>query len=75
MKSTGIVVLGDLDKTQRHCKSMREQNYVISRNGASMSIPSTYPRHPFKVLIYETINEDSKRDDCGAGQGWQKSNA
>ena len=28
----------------------REQNYVLSGAGISMSIPATYDKHPFKIL-------------------------
>ena len=35
----------------------KEQDFVIDCNGVCMSIPSSYTRHPFKVLVYED-NED-----------------
>jgi hypothetical protein len=33
----------------------REQDFVIDADGICMSIPSSYTRHPFKILIDENI--------------------
>ena len=36
----------------------REQDFVVSSQGVCMSIPATYTRHPFKILVYEEDNTD-----------------
>lgn len=42
----------------------REQDFVIGEDGICMAIPSSYTRHPFKILVNETqvlaIPEGSK---------------
>lgn len=32
------------------CLQPREQDFVVDERGACMSIPSTYTRHPFKIM-------------------------
>lgn len=34
----------------------REQDFVVNSQGICMSIPATYTRHPFKILVYEEDN-------------------
>lgn len=36
----------------------REQDFVVDARGVCMSIPATYTRHPFKILVYEEDNTD-----------------
>ena len=38
----------------------REQDFVIDSEGICMSIPASYTRHPFKVLVYEENNNATK---------------
>ena len=49
-----IIVALTLDRGGQWQGTTREQNYVLSGEGICMAIPSTYDRHPFKVLVYET---------------------
>ena len=43
------------------CLQPREQDFVVDVRGACMSIPSTYTRHPFKIMeiVYELEMERS----------------
>lgn len=53
-----IIVAGYLSKSNWGGQyQAREQDFVIDCEGICMSIPATYDRHPFKVLVYED-NED-----------------
>ena len=56
-----IIVAGVLDRGGQWQGTTREQNYVLSGEGICMAIPSTYDRHPFKVIEYEEDNTDEHR--------------
>jgi hypothetical protein len=44
------------------CLQPREQDFVVDERGACMSIPSTYTRHPFKIMeiVYECRDKTDK---------------
>lgn len=53
-----IIVAGHLSKSNWGGQYQpREQDFVIDENGICMSIPSSYERHPFKVLVYEELQD------------------
>lgn len=53
-----IIVAGHLSKSNWGGQyQAREQDFVIDENGICMSIPSSYERHPFKVLVYEELQD------------------
>lgn len=51
-----IIIVGGLANSKWQGEAIREQERVLSIDGISKAIPSTYDRHPFK--IQETIHED-----------------
>lgn len=47
------MVIGGLPNSRWNGHCIREQDYVLSDKGISMTIPSTYWKHPFKILVHE----------------------
>lgn len=48
-----IAVAGAMPKSRWNGNVIREQDFVLDPSGLCMSIPATYSRHPFKILVYE----------------------
>lgn len=55
MKNERIIVIGGLPKSKWGGECIREQDFVLGTEGISRAIPSTYWKHPFKILEYEEI--------------------
>lgn len=46
-----IIIAGYLSKSEwGGCIQPREQDFVVHPDGACMSIPASYTRHPFNVM-------------------------
>lgn len=59
--SNQIIVVGYLSVSEWGGQTQpREQDFVIDSQGVCMSIPASYTRHPFKVLVYEEDNNAAK---------------
>jgi hypothetical protein len=54
MNANDLIIAGHLSKTMWGGQIQpREQDFVVDARGICMSIPASYSRHPFKVLIEE----------------------
>lgn len=55
-RTNRVIVVGDLNPGNRFGKCTRQQNFVISDAGISMSITAKHEMHPFKIMEKKPIN-------------------